>query len=85
MFDKSFFSMWYQNSKHRNYMWHFLVSITRESFSKIKDFDENYKDAIDYDDNDFLMKIVYNNIKPINICNIENKLGGIHLFHEKFL
>lgn len=83
IFNEPFFSGWYQNSIDKNYMMHFLVSITKESFLKIKGFDENYKDAIDYDDNDFLMKILYNNIKPINICNIENKLGGIHLFHEK--
>lgn len=84
IYNKSFFSNWYQNSKNKNYMMHFLVSITKETFSKIKGFDINYKNAIDYDDNDFLMKILYNNIKPVNICNIENKLGGIHLFHEKF-
>lgn len=84
IFKMSFFSDWYQNSKYKNYMMHFLVSITRDTFLKIKGFDENYKDAIDYDDNDFLIKILYNKIKPINICNNENKLGGIHLFHEKF-
>jgi len=84
IFNKPFFSEWYQNKKEKNYMMHFLVSITRDSFLKIKGFDENYKDAIDYDDNDFLMKILYNNIKPVNICNDQYKLGGIHLFHEKF-
>jgi len=84
IYKKPFFSGWYQNNKHKNYMMHFLVSITKESFSKIKGFDENYKDAIDYDDNDFLIKILYNNIKPVNICNNEKKIGGIHLFHKKF-
>lgn len=83
IYNKPFFSEWYQNSKHKNYMMHFLVSITKETFSKIKGFDINYKNAIDYDDNDFLMKILYNNIKPVNIWNIKNKLGGIHLFHKK--
>jgi len=84
IFDKPFFSEWYQHNKYKNYMMHFLVSITRESFLKIKGFDENYKHAIDYDDNDFLIKILFNKIKPVNICNIKNKVGGIHLFHEKF-
>jgi hypothetical protein len=77
------FSDWYQGKK-TNYMMHFLVSITKDTFSKINKFDENYANAIDYDDNDFLIKIIANGIKPLNVFNEEHHLGGIHLYHEKF-
>jgi len=75
------FGMWYQG-KSRMSNFHFLVGMTLETFNKIKKFSYDYAFGVDYDDDDFLLKIKSKNIKIINLFYDENLFGGIHLFHN---
>ena len=71
---------WYQGRNNiKNY--HFLTAITRTTFELIKNFSYDYTFGINFDDNDFLLKIKSKNIKIINIFHDEYNLGGIHLYH----
>ena len=79
---KEFNDGWYQTHKYpRNY--HFLTSMTSDTFKRVKSFSYDYAMQINYDDDDFLFKII--NVLKINIINpsyLIEKIGGIHLFHE---
>ena len=71
---------WYQGRKKvSNY--HFLIAITRHTFELIKNFSYDYTFGINFDDNDFLLKIKSKNINIINLFHDEYNLGGIHLYH----
>jgi hypothetical protein len=71
---------WYQGRKKiSNY--HFLTAITTKTFELIKNFSYDYTFGINFDDNDFLLKIKSKNIKIINIFHDLYNLGGIHLYH----
>jgi hypothetical protein len=71
---------WYHGRNNiTNY--HFLTGMTRTTFDLIKNFSYDYTFGIDYDDNDFLLKIKSKNINIINLFHDEYNLGGIHLFH----
>ena len=71
---------WYQGRKKvSNY--HFLIAITRNTFELIKNFSYDYTFGINFDDNDFLLKIKSKNIKIVNLFHDEYNLGGIHLYH----
>jgi hypothetical protein len=77
---RNVYRKWYQ-SKTRMFNLHFLVGMTIETFKKIKRFSYDYTFGLDYDDNDFLLKIKSENIKIINLFHDEYLFGGIHLFH----
>jgi len=71
---------WYQGrEKVSNY--HFLIAITRNTFELIKNFSYDYTFGINFDDNDFLLKIKSKNIKIVNLFHDLYNLGGIHLYH----
>jgi len=71
---------WYQGRKKvSNY--HFLIAITRNTFELIKNFSYDYTFGINFDDNDFLLKIKSKNIKIVNLFHDLYNLGGIHLYH----
>ena len=72
---------WYHG---RNNMtnYHFLTAMTRNTFNLIKNFSYDYTFGIDWDDNDFLLKIKSKNINIINLFYDEYNLGGIHLYHS---
>jgi len=71
---------WYQGrNKISNY--HFLTAMTRNTFDLVKNFSYDYTFGINFDDNDFLLKIKSKNIKIINIFHDLYNLGGIHLYH----
>ena len=74
------FSMWYHGRNNiTNY--HFLTAMTRNTFELVKNFSYDYTFGIDYDDNDFLLKIKSKQINIVNLFNDEYFLGGIHLYH----
>ncbi|QKF93571.1 glycosyl transferase family 2 [Fadolivirus algeromassiliense] len=73
--------IWYQHPKHRNKNYHFLTALTKNTFDIIGGFDIDYALGKDYDDNGFLLKIMFNKIK-INNVN-EETLMGIHQWHEQ--
>jgi hypothetical protein len=78
---KNIFWMWFQGRKNCvNY--HYLTALTRKTFELIKNFSFDYTFGVDYDDNDFLLKIISKNIKIINLFHNEYFFGGIHLFHK---
>ncbi len=73
---------WYQSrEKIRNL--HFLVGLTLENFKKINcEFSYDYTFAFGWDDDDLLLKVIAANINIVNIHWEENRLMGIHQFHE---
>ena len=71
---------WYQGRKKiSNY--HFLTAMTINTFNLVKNFSYDYTFGINFDDNDFLLKIKSKNINIINIFHDLYNLGGIHLYH----
>jgi hypothetical protein len=71
---------WYHSRLNiTNY--HFLTAMTRNTFNLIKNFSYDYTFGVDWDDNDFVLKIKSKNINIINVFHEENKIGGIHLYH----
>jgi hypothetical protein len=72
--------IWYQG-RERICNYHFLTALTRNTFELIKNFSYDYTFGVDYDDNDFLLKIKSKNINIINLFNDIYNLGGIHLYH----
>ena len=75
------FSMWYHGRNNiTNY--HFLTAMTRNTFELVKNFSYDYTFGVDYDDNDFLLKIKSKQINIINLFHDEYFFGGIHLYHS---
>jgi len=71
---------WYHGRNNiTNY--HFLTAMTKKTFDLIKNFSYDYTFGVDWDDNDFLLKIKSKNINIINLFHDEYNLGGIHLYH----
>ena len=81
IYDEDIWDMWYQHYIHRNFHYHFLCALTRDTFDRIGGFSYDYSHGSGYDDNDFLIKIKNQNIKVINVPNDVFNVGGIHLFH----
>jgi hypothetical protein len=61
--------------------YHFLIAMTRNTFELVKNFSYDYTFGVDWDDNDFVLKIRSKNINIINLFHDEYNLGGIHLYH----
>ena len=77
---ENLFLMWYQH-KTFNRNLHFLTGMTYSTFKKINGFSYDYSLTIDYDDNDFILRIYSKHIKINNISNDIFNIGGIHLYH----
>lgn len=74
-------SDWYNNPFGHNPNLHFLSAISMSNMQKVGGFDENFKDGIDYDDDDLRDRIA----RIATIITIPpNEVMGIHLHHEKF-
>jgi len=71
---------WYQHATHVT-DYHFLTSLSRETFDKLNGFSFDYFSEGCYDDNDFLLKIRSLNIPIIDIHCEDNKFMGIHQYH----
>jgi len=79
-----FIKWWYQG-KNRLVNYHFLSALTTQTFNKIKNFSYDYTMGLNYDDDDFLLKIIANNININNLFYDEYYFGGIHLWHSSTL
>jgi len=79
-----FIKWWYQG-KNRLVNYHFLSALTAQTFNKIKNFSYDYTMGLNYDDDDFLLKIIANNININNLFYDEYYFGGIHLWHSSTL
>jgi hypothetical protein len=55
--------------------------MTRNTFELVKNFSYDYTFGVDFDDNDFVLKIKSKNINIINLFHDEYFFGGIHLYH----
>lgn len=77
---KNIFKKWYQCRTNKRDL-HFLTGMTIDTFNKVKNFSYDYTLGVNYDDDDFLMKIKSKNIQIINLFHDEYYFGGIHLFH----
>jgi UDP-N-acetylglucosamine 2-epimerase (non-hydrolysing) len=73
---------WYQSFENNQNL-HFLVSLTRDTFNKIKCFSYDYTMGSLFHDNDFLLKIISNNIRIVNIFHEYHYIGGLHLYHGR--
>jgi hypothetical protein len=73
------FLMWYQNSIHRNVLFHFCSAMSRENFIKIGGFDESYCKGIGFEDEDLVARIIGNGIKIIP----RDDLITIHVEHSR--
>lgn len=82
--NKLFIKWWYQG-KNRLVNYHFLSALTTQTFNKIKNFSYDYTMGLYYDDDDFLLKIIANNIKINNLFHDKYYFGGIHLWHSSSL
>lgn len=80
IYNQPLFWQWYQSASN-NRKYHFLTSMTANTFNKIKGFNYDYAMGASYDDNDFIIKILSKNIKFVNIFHNEYNIGGIHLYH----
>jgi len=81
IYKKDIYSEWYQN-RIRCVNYHFLTALTRNTFNLILNFSYDYAFGKDYDDNDFVIKILSRKINIVNIFNDIYNLGGIHLYHN---
>lgn len=71
---------WYHSRQNiTNY--HFLTALTRNTFELIKNFSYDYTFGVDWDDNDFVLKIKSKKINIVNVFHDKYNIGGIHLFH----
>ncbi len=80
--NNSIFGKWYQG-RERIVNYHFLSGMTVDTFNKIKNFSYDYTMGIAYDDDDFLLKIIANQINVVNLFHDECHFGGIHLWHNR--
>jgi len=72
---------WYHGQENiTNY--HFLTAMTRSTFKLINNFSYDYTFGIDWDDNDFLLKIKSKKFNIVNLFHNLYNFGGIHLFHN---
>ena len=78
----SIFGIWY-HGRDRIMNYHFLSGMTADTFNKIKNFSYDYTMGISYDDDDFLLKIIANQINVVNLFHDEYHFGGIHLWHSR--
>lgn len=70
---------WYNHPEFNNRPYHFLTAITRNDLKKVGGFDDNFKNGLWYDDDDFLRRVS----KVCSINNLGNeKIFGVHLFHS---
>jgi hypothetical protein len=80
--NNSIFGIWY-HGRDRIMNYHFLSGMTADTFNKIKNFSYDYTMGISYDDDDFLLKIIANQINVVNLFHDEYHFGGIHLWHSR--
>ena len=80
IYNLNLFDHWYQ-SESNNRKYHFLCALHASTFSKIKEFSYDYTFGSNYDDDDFLLKIIAKNINIVNLFHQHHMVGGIHLYH----
>lgn len=80
IYNKELYDHWYQ-SESNNRRYHFLTAMLRSTFDNIKEFSYDYAFGSAYDDDDFLLKIIYKNIMVVNMFHNKCLAGGLHLFH----
>lgn len=68
---------WYNHSKYRKVDFHFTTAITRKSLESLSGFDERFKHGMEYDDNEFITRVVR---KGLEIVNIDDPFS-IHQHH----
>lgn len=56
---------WYQHSTIYNRLLHFASIMNKDLYKMIGGFDPRYDDGIGYEDNDFIRRVKYNNIKVL--------------------
>jgi hypothetical protein len=79
-FDTSYAGYWYQHSIYNNRKLHFCTAINKQTYMTIGGFDENYKDGISFDDDDFIATVDKHEIEIIT----RDDLVVEHQSHEHF-
>lgn len=70
---------WYQHSVHNNRLLHFCSALSKDMFSRIGGFDEEYKDGLCYEDADFREKVLAAKIPIVPA----DDLLVLHMDHPK--
>lgn len=73
---------WYQHTEFRDRGFHFLMAMTRNVFDMTGGFSYDHTFGACYDDEDFIFKLIWNNIKKASISYKKSLCGGIHLSHS---
>ena len=69
---------WYNHPTCRNSQFHFLSCMTRNTLSKIGGFNENFRNGLSYDDDEFITRLR----KVVECVTLSPEVGfGIHLWH----
>ena len=68
---------WYNHSRFSPRNLHFTTAITKNNLDRLKGFDERYANGMDYDDDDFIMRV---NRLNLEIVNIDDPFS-VHLYH----
>ena len=69
---------WYNHPIHRNSQFHFLSCMTRKTLEKVGGFNEDFKNGLSYDDDEFVGRLR----KVTNCITLPpEKYFGIHLWH----
>ncbi len=77
----SMMKMWYQHYEFNNRCLHFLTSMKRKTFEKIFCFDYDFCMGSCYDDDEFIFRIINQNINVFCIPNDKVEVFGIHQWH----
>jgi dTDP-4-dehydrorhamnose reductase len=69
---------WYNHPTCRNSQFHFLSCMTRNTLSQIGGFNENFRNGLSYDDDEFITRLR----KVVECVTLSPEVGfGIHLWH----
>jgi glycosyltransferase involved in cell wall biosynthesis len=76
---------WINHYLYHFVAYHYLGAIFRDTLMNKMNggFDEDYANGICYDDNDFIKRLIYNNIRFTTNIFSESEPFVIHLYHEK--
>lgn len=72
---------WLSHPTHNDRGFHFLSAISRKKMFEVGGFDEDFSNGIDYDDDDFVIRLS-KLVSEIRIIN-PNNVFGVHQFHQK--
>ena len=71
---------WYCHHIYRPFPWHFATAITRNNLRKLRGFDERYAIGIQFDDDEFLERIIRLGLTIKFV--VDENLYAVHQWHD---